>query len=108
MTWPTAGCPMFYASPNAQRSPYFQIRINEPMTSCIIIPLWELLLPWHKRQVELTNDVGETDAGCYNFQLKSRFVKSMLYALFLSTYTLNVLFVLITCSMPLIFHIVDR
>ena len=35
-----------------------------------------------KREVD---GVGETGASCYNFQLKSRFVKSMLDALFLST-----------------------
>ena len=35
--------------------------------------------------------VGETGASCYNFQLKSLFVKSMLDALFLSTYTLHLL-----------------
>ena len=35
---------------------------------------------------------GETGASCYNFQLKSLFVKSMLDELFLSTYTVNLLF----------------
>ena len=35
-------------------------------------------------------------------------MKSLLDALFLSTYTLNVLFVLIKCTMPLKFHIVIR
>ena len=35
------------------------------------------------------NNIGETVASCYNFQLKSLFVKSMLDELFLSMYTLN-------------------
>ena len=41
--------------------------------------------------------IVETGASCYNFQLKSLFVKCMLDTLFLSTYTLNVdlLFLLI-------------
>ena len=52
--------------------------------------------------------VGETGASCYNFQLKSLFVKSTLDALFPSTYTLSLLFVLINCAIPLIFHIVVR
>ena len=51
--------------------------------------------------------VGETRASCYNVQLKS-FVKSMLDALFLSMYTLNVLFVLIKCTIPLIFRTIDK
>ena len=45
-----------------------------------------------------------TGANCFFSQ--SLFVKSMLYALFLSTYTLNLLFVLMKCTIPLIFHIV--
>ena len=44
--------------------------------------------------------------SCYNFQLKSLFVKSMLDTLYLSTHTLNILFVLMQCTIPLIFHIV--
>ena len=35
---------------------------------------------------------GETGESCYNFQLKSLFVKSMLDALFLSTHTLHLLY----------------
>ena len=50
--------------------------------------------------------IGETGAGCENFQLRSLFVKSMLDALFLSNLRLNLLFVLINCTVPLIFHIV--
>ena len=46
--------------------------------------------------------VGETGARCYNFLLKPLLVKSMLHALFLS---LNLLFVLIKCTIPMIFHI---
>ena len=49
---------------------------------------------------------GETGASCYNFQLKSLFVKSMLDELFLSTYTVNLLFVLINCTIPLIYQTV--
>ena len=52
--------------------------------------------------------VGETWASCCNFQLKSFLVKTMLDALFLSTYKLNVLFMLIKCTIPLIFDIVIR
>ena len=48
--------------------------------------------------------VGETGASYYNLQLI--FVKSMLDALFISTYTLNLLFVLIKCTM--ILHIIGR
>ena len=44
----------------------------------------------------------------YNFQLKSLFVKSMLDVLFLSMYILSLLFILINCTIPLIFHIVVR
>ena len=50
--------------------------------------------------------VGEIGASCYNLQLKSLFAKSMLDALFLSTYTLSLLVVLINCTISLIFHIV--
>ena len=40
-----------------------------------------------KTQCKEVVDIG---ASCYNFQLKSPFVKkSMLYALFMSTYTFN-------------------
>ena len=52
--------------------------------------------------------VGVTGASCCNFQLKSLFMKNMLDALLLSTYTLNVLFVLLKCTIPLIFHPSDR
>ena len=52
--------------------------------------------------------VGETGASCCNVQLKLLLVKSMLDALFRATYTLNVLLVLIKCTMPLILHIVVR
>ena len=50
--------------------------------------------------------VGETGASCCNFQ--SFLVKSMLDALFLSVYTLNVLFFLIKCTISLILYIVVR
>ena len=53
-------------------------------------------------------EVGETGASCCNFQLKSLFVKSMLDALFLSMYILNLLFVLIECTKPMIFHVIVR
>ena len=52
--------------------------------------------------------VGETGANCKKIQLKSLFVKSMIDALFLSTHTLNSLFVLIKHAIPLIFLIVVR
>ena len=51
-------------------------------------------------------DVGEIGASSYNFQLKSVFVKNMLDTLYLSTDTLHLLFVLMQCTIPLIFHIV--
>ena len=50
----------------------------------------------------------ETRASCYNFQLKSFVVKIMFDALFMSTCTLNVLFVLIKYTIPLLFRIVVR
>ena len=53
-------------------------------------------------------DFGETGASCYNFQLKSCFKKSMLDALFMLTYTLNVVFVLLMCTIPLVFRSVVR
>ena len=48
-----------------------------------------------------------TPVSSYNFQLKSIFAKSVIDALFVSTYTLNSLFVLIKYIIPLIFCIVD-
>ena len=54
----------------------------------------------------VVKQLAETGSSCYNFQIKSLFAKSTLDALFLSTYTLHLLFVLIKCTMPLIFHIV--
>ena len=50
---------------------------------------------------------GETRVSYYNL-VKVRFVKSMLHALFLSPYALNVLFVLIKCTVELIFRFVVR
>ena len=46
--------------------------------------------------------------SCYIFQLKSLFVKSMIDASFLSTHTLNSLFVLLKYTIPLIFRIAVR
>ena len=60
------------------------------------------------RRIQLHKFVGETKASCYYFQLKSLFAKHMIDALFLSTCTLNSLFVLIKYTMPLIFHVVVR
>ena len=66
------------------------------------------------------SNIGETGTSCYWFKLKSLFVKSMIDALkslfvkrmidalFLSTYSLSVLFVLINCTVPLIFHTIGR
>ena len=62
----------------------------------------------HRLKKFARKQIGETGASCYNFQLKSLFVKSMLYALFSSTYTLHFLFVLMDCTKPLTFHIVVR
>ena len=58
--------------------------------------------------VLLAQYIGETGASCNTFQVKSLFMKSMIDALFLSTYTLISLFVLIKHTIPLIFRIVVR
>ena len=47
------------------------------------------------KSIYVTGTLRETGNSCCNVQLKSRFVKSILDALFLSTYALNILFVLI-------------
>ena len=84
------------------------VRINDLPTPCPIYKYVDDSTIFEIRNQSRVSVVGETGASCYNFQLKTLFVISMLDALFLSAYTLSLSFVLINCTIPLIFHIVVR